>query len=112
VRIRLRPYISPAGIDRFSAFLRINCLLVFVTQFIAVLHAGSRVSCHKFLSLCLCFNRRSKPGKSLFKFETVTLHVDRLYGEAIEVIKSRAALSVSTPELIWILGDTKSEARL
>jgi hypothetical protein len=33
------------------------------------------------------------------------LHVDSLYAEAIEAVKSWAALSVSSPELIWILGE-------
>jgi hypothetical protein len=35
-----------------------------------------------------------------------------LYAETIEAVKSRAALLASTPELISILGDTNSEARL
>jgi hypothetical protein len=91
---------------RSSAFLRVIRLMVFVTWFTAVLH----FSCHKFISLCFCFNRRSNPGRSLFKSETVILLVESLYAEAIEAANSRAGLSASTPELIWILGDTKSEA--
>jgi hypothetical protein len=46
---------------------------VLTTQLTAVLHPGYRVSCHTFLSLCLCFNRRPESGRSLFKFEGVTL---------------------------------------
>jgi hypothetical protein len=38
--------------------------------------------------------------------------VDSLYAEAIEAMKFRIALSVSSAELIFILGDIKSEARL
>jgi hypothetical protein len=45
-------------------------------------------------------------------FESVTLLLASLYAEAIEHVKSRAALSASTQELISILGDINSEARL
>jgi hypothetical protein len=62
-----------------SAFLQVVRLIVFVTQFTAVLHAVSRVSCHNFLDLRLCFNSRSEPDRSLFKSKTVTLLVDSLY---------------------------------
>jgi hypothetical protein len=44
--------------------------------------------------------------------ESVTLHVDSLYAEAREAVKSRAALSASIAELISILGEISSEARL
>jgi hypothetical protein len=44
--------------------------------------------------------------------ESVTLLVDNLYAKAIEVVKSRAALSASTPELIYIFGDINLEARI
>jgi hypothetical protein len=44
--------------------------------------------------------------------ESVTLLVASLYAEAIEAVKSRAALSASTPKLILILDDINSEARL
>jgi hypothetical protein len=97
---------------RSSAFLRVIRLTVLVTQFTAILHAGSRVSCHNFLSLCLCLSRRSGPSRSLFSSENVAFLVDSLYAEAIEAVKSRASLWASTLELIWILGDTKSEPRL
>jgi hypothetical protein len=36
--------------------------------------------------------------------ESVTLLVASLYAEATEAVKSRVALSASTPELISILG--------
>jgi hypothetical protein len=42
----------------------------------------------------------------------VSLLVDSLYTEEIEAVKSHAALSASTIELISILGDIKFEARL
>jgi hypothetical protein len=97
---------------RSSAFFRVSRLIDFETQLSVILHSGSLVSCHNFLSLFLYFNKRSNPGRSLFKSEIVILLVDSLYAEAIEAVKSRADLSASTPELISILGDIKSEARL
>jgi hypothetical protein len=93
---------------RSSTFLLVIYLIDFVTQLTAALHGGSLVSCHNFLSLRLYFNSRSRPGISLFISESVTLLVASLYAEAIEAIKSHAALSASTPELISILGDINS----
>jgi hypothetical protein len=86
--------------------------MAFVTQLTAVLQVGSLVSYHSFLSLCSCFNSRSKPGTWVFTSEILTLLVDNLYADAIEAVNSRAALSASTPVLIYNLGDIKSEARL
>jgi hypothetical protein len=96
---------------RSSAFFRVIHLISFVNQFTAILHAGFLVSYHNFLSLCLCFNKRSDPGMS-FISESVTLLVDSLYAEAIEAVKLRVTLSASTPELISTLGEISSEARL
>jgi hypothetical protein len=96
----------------FKCLFAVIRLIAFVSRLTATLHAGSLVSCHNFLSLCLCFNNRSRPGQSLFISESVTLLVDSLYAEAIEVVKSGAALSASTPELISILGEINSETRL
>jgi hypothetical protein len=48
----------------------------------------------------------------LFISESVTLLVENRYAEAMEAIMSRAALSVSTRELISIFGYFNSEARL
>jgi hypothetical protein len=42
--------------------------------------------------------------------ESVILFVGSLYAEATEAVKSRAALSASTAELISILGDINFEA--
>jgi hypothetical protein len=95
---------------RSTAFLWVIRLIEFVTQLTAVLHAGAFVSRQNFLSLRLCFNSRSRPGISLFMSESVTLLVASLYAKSIEAVKSRAALSASTPELISILGDINSEA--
>jgi hypothetical protein len=97
---------------RSSAFLRVSRLIGFTIRLTAALHAGSQVSCHNFLSLCFCFNRQTNLGMSLFISESVILLVDSLYAVATEAVKSRAALSASTPELILILGDISSEARL
>ena len=46
---------------------------------------------------------------SLSRSESVILLVDSLYAEAIEAVKSRAALSASSSELIWILGEISFE---
>jgi hypothetical protein len=48
---------------------------------------------------------------SLLSSERVILLVDSLYSEAIEAVKSRAALSASSYELIWTLGKINSEAK-
>jgi hypothetical protein len=45
-------------------------------------------------------------------YESVTLLFASLYAETIEATKLHAALSASIPELISILGDINSEARL
>jgi hypothetical protein len=97
---------------RSSAFFRVMRLIAFETQFTAVLHPGFLVSCHNFLVLFLYFNSRSRPGRSLFNPDKVIFLVDSLYVEATEAVKSRAALSASTPDFISILGDIKFEARL
>jgi hypothetical protein len=44
--------------------------------------------------------------------ESVTCFADNLNAEAIEAVKSPAALSASTPELISNYGIINSEARL
>jgi hypothetical protein len=95
-----------------SAFLGVILLMVFVTQLSSVLHAGSRVICHCFHNLRLCFSRLSGQGRTLLKSESVIWFVDNLYAEAIEAVKSRTALSASSPDLIWILGEINSQARL
>jgi hypothetical protein len=99
------------GFPFFKCPFPVILLIVLVIQFNAVLHAGSRVSCHNFLSLFLCSSSRSMPGISQFRSEIVIFLVDSIYAEALEAAKSRAALSASV-ELIWIFGDTKSEAKL
>jgi hypothetical protein len=97
---------------RSSAFLWVIRLIAFETQVTAILHAVSLVSCHTFLRLCLCFDNSFKPGRSLLISERVILFVDSLYAEAIEAVKSCAALSVFIPELFRILVDISSKARL
>jgi hypothetical protein len=44
--------------------------------------------------------------------ESVSLLVSSLYVKATKAVKSLAGLSVSSPDLIWILGEINSEARL
>jgi hypothetical protein len=44
--------------------------------------------------------------------ESVILLDESLYAEAIEAVKSRAALSPSSSELIWILGEINSKTKL
>jgi hypothetical protein len=92
---RNRPYSLRCGlIVSYRIFPPFKCLSTghssngFVTQLTDVLHAGSLVSCHNFLSLCLCFSKRSNPGRSLFKSERVTFLFDRLNAEATEAVKS------------------------
>jgi hypothetical protein len=46
-----------------------------------------------------------RPGVSLLKSKREILLVDSLYTEAIEAVKSQAALWASSPQLIWILSD-------
>jgi hypothetical protein len=87
---------------RSSTLLRVILLMVLATLLTSVLHAGSRVSCHSFLNLRLCLSKLSRPGTSLLRSESVIFLVDSLYGEAIEAVKSRAALSASSFGLIWI----------
>jgi hypothetical protein len=91
----------------FVAFLRVTGLMVLGTQLSPVLHVGSRITCHSFLNLLLL-----QTGRSLLRSKIVVLLVDSLYTEAIKAVKSRAALSAPSPELIWILGETNSEATL
>jgi hypothetical protein len=62
-------------------------------------------------SACVITNNL-KTGCSLFMSGTVSSLVDNLYAEAIEAVKSHTSSSASTPELISILDDIKSEARL
>jgi hypothetical protein len=71
-------------------------LMVLATQLPTVLHAGSRVPCHSFLNFHLCFSTLSRTGRSLLRSESVILLVNNLYAEAIEAVKSRAALLASS----------------
>jgi hypothetical protein len=86
--------------------------MVLVTHFTAVLHAGSLVSCHNFLSLCLCLSSLSRLDEPRLRSEILVVLVDSLYAEAIEGAKSRAALSASIHQLISTRRDTKAEASL
>jgi hypothetical protein len=97
---------------RSSAFFRIVREIAFETQFTAVLHLGSLVSCHNFLILFLYFYNRCRPGRSLFKTDKVILLVDSLYADAIDAVKALSALSASTLELISTLDDIRFETRL
>jgi hypothetical protein len=80
-----------------SAFLRVFRLTVLKTQLTAVLHAGSWVIYHSFLNLDLCFSRLSRQCRSSLWYKSVILTVDSLYAEALEAVKSRVALSASSP---------------
>jgi hypothetical protein len=76
-------------------------------QLVAVLRAESRV-----LASFLNFGRLFRPRRYLLKSDIAILLVVSLYAEAIEVVMLRAALSASSSELIWILGEFNSEAKL
>jgi hypothetical protein len=97
---------------RLSALFLVILLIVLVTQFTTVLHAGYRVPCHNFLSLCLCFRSQSRPDRPQFRPEIVIILVVNVHPGAVEATKSRTALSASVHYLIWIIGNTKPEARL
>jgi hypothetical protein len=84
----------------------------FETQFTAVLHPGSLVSCHNFLIFFLLLRRRSRPGILLFNSDKVILYFDILYADATEDLKARTALSASTSKLSSTLSDIRFEARL
>jgi hypothetical protein len=95
-----------------SALFRAILLTVLVTQFTAVLGAGSLVSSHNFLSLCFCLSSLSRLDEQRLRSEIVVVLVYSIYAETIDAAKSRAALSTSIHVLISTLGDTKAEARL
>jgi hypothetical protein len=85
----------------------------FVTKLTAVLHTGFLASYHSFHTIVyLCFNKRSKPDRSLFRSENVTSLVRSVYAKATETVISREASSASSPELILILSYITSEARI
>jgi hypothetical protein len=80
--------------------------IVLVTKLSAVLHAGSLVSCHNFLSLFSC-RKWPKTESALFGSESVSLHVGSLYVEAVEALKAVAAFSASSAVSVWIRGGIK-----
>jgi hypothetical protein len=102
----------PFVFRRSSAFLRIVHLMVLATILTAVLHTGSRVAFRSFLNPRLCFSRLSRAGGSLLRSEIVIFLVHSLCAEALEEVLLLAALSASSLELIWILGEINSVARL
>jgi hypothetical protein len=87
--------IDTTDINTATILVLLVRLIALETRLAAVLRPGSLVSCHSFLFLFLYFNSRSMPGISLCKSANVILLVDSLYAEAIEAVKSRAALSAS-----------------
>jgi hypothetical protein len=100
----IRTYFVQQGVIYSSEQNLDSLLMVLATQLNADLYAGSWVTCHSLLNLRLCF-RLSRPGRSLLRFKSVILLVDSLYTKAIEAVKSQAALSASSPELVWIRGE-------
>jgi hypothetical protein len=70
------------------------------------------VSCHNFMSYFFSFNNRSRPDISCYRSNIAVFLVDCLYAEAIETVKSRAFLSSSLEEWIWIFGTVSSKAKL
>jgi len=61
----------------------------------------------QFSQICFCISSYSKLGTLLFRSKRMSMLVDNLYAEVTE-----AALSISSPESVWILGEVNSEARL
>lgn len=94
--------------DFSSALFWTILLILWVTQLAAVLHVGSMVSCHNFLSFLLCFNKRTRPGISYLRSKIVDFLVDSLYVKAKDVAKSHVVLSASSEERIWIFGEDMS----
>jgi hypothetical protein len=66
---------------RSSIFQRIIRVIVLGTQWTSFLFVvrAPLVACHNYLSPCLCFNKWSKPSRSLFRSETITLLVDNTH---------------------------------
>jgi hypothetical protein len=72
-----------------------------------------------FCIILLCNRKRTEDGnpyvylvRSFLNSDKVILLADRRFAEALEAVKSHAALSASTPELISILADVVLEIRL
>jgi hypothetical protein len=105
------PTIATAS-RRRSALLRVSQPIAFESPLNVLLHSGSLVSCHSFLSLFLYFSNLSKHGKSLFILQSLNLLVYNRHSEAMDVVTSRIALSASISGLISLIGDTKLQARL
>jgi hypothetical protein len=97
---------------RSSALFRVIFLIDLVTQFTAVLHVGSLISCHNFVSFFLRFTRRSRPGSSYIWSKIVVSLVGSTYDKVIEASTSRAALSGSSEELMQMLENIRSETKL
>ena len=79
VTSQLRTLVS----HRSSVFLWVIILMVLEIQSPAGLHARSRVSCHKFLSLLFSFSKRAKPGRSLFRKITGSWSKSRIWDTVI-----------------------------
>jgi hypothetical protein len=65
---------------RLNAFLRVILRIALAISYCRFTR-WNPVSCHNFISLCLCCRRWSRHGSSLFISEGVSLRVDRLYAE-------------------------------
>jgi hypothetical protein len=97
---------------RSSGFLRVIRLMILATQLTALLHTGSRVTCPSFLKLCLRFGRLSRQGRVSLRIEGVIFLVGNPYAEAVEAVSRGPLNRFLPPELISILGEINSEARL
>jgi hypothetical protein len=82
-----------------NALLQVLRLIISKIILNGCLHAGSLVSCHRFLSLFFSFCSLSNPRSSWFSSESLTTLVANRYAEAMEEVNSRAALSASTPRV-------------
>jgi glucan phosphoethanolaminetransferase (alkaline phosphatase superfamily) len=115
-------YIACGVTSRFAIFVshpsslkylfRVILLIVLVTQFTAVLHAGSLVTFFKFLSFFVHFRRRPRPGRSYFRPKFIYFFiVGGLYTEAL-IDRTVTCCSSSSEESVWLLGDISWRARL
>jgi hypothetical protein len=78
-----------------SSYLRFLSPVAFESQSNLSLLSGFLVLCHSLHRHFLRFSITTKPGRSLFVSESITLQVDSLHAAALETVHSRAV-----PELI------------
>jgi hypothetical protein len=90
----------PASVSQRSNAFRVIRLIVLATQLTAIIYAGSRATCCSFF---LCFNRLSRPGRSLLRTESaISLYsynqksqIRSLYSRAMGTLQKTSFTEVS-----------------